>query len=347
MIEWNYAGDADITIGEVRISRTAKVILIILIIILCICMGASIYFRHYIFDFISNPQVVLSSNTITLEVNSELNPEKYIIGDTSAYTYTVDGLNTVNTKKLGKYTITYNSKNLIKSNSVTLIIKVVDTTAPEITLTEDALKLVRGTDTDNFNAKNYLKEVKDNYSKAENIKIDFTNTLNFDNDEVEVLYSATDEAGNIATAKLSIIVVDSEDDLIADYEKQRQAEEEAKRQAEEESRQQEESKQQATEAPTQKQTEAQTEAPTQETTTKENKERKTEAKPYIKGVKDITVSVGTSTSDIVSKLVSGVSGSGYVSCDYSSVNPTVAGTYPVYWSSDDGASATSYVTVKE
>lgn len=339
---WNYTGEADITIGEVRLSNTAKIILIILVLLLGTAAGLAIYFRSYIYDYIADPEIILSDKEVSIEVNNELNPEEYIINKDAGYTYTVEGVDAVNTKKLGEYSITYTSKNSVKSKTVNLKINVVDTTPPEITLTDDMLKLIRGDDTDKFNAKDYIAEVKDNYSKAEKILIEFTKDIDFDQDLVQVIYSATDEQGNQATKDLTIAVFDSEEEL-------------KKELAEESSEEQEESteKQETTEKQTEAQTQAQTQAPTTEyvpPATEAPTEAATEAPssdPWISGVHDVTVAVGTDFGSMQASLISGVSGSGTVYCDYSSVNLTVAGTYPVYWSSDDGASATCYVTVTE
>lgn len=355
MVTWNYNGDADITLGEVKISKTAKIILIILLVILVICGGLSIYFRNYIYDFIANPQVVLSQSEINLEVHNEFIPEDYIANSTSEYTYDIAGKDEINIDKLGTYEVIYNSKNRIKSNSAKLTVNVVDTTPPEIKLTKDMLMLTRGKDTDKFNAKDYLESVSDNYSKPEKILIDFTTNIDFEhNDEIEVTYEAQDEAGNIATAKLNIAVYDSLDELIAEYEKNK--EENGKEDEDIEAAKQEKEKEEAaTQAQTEAQTQAQTEAPTQAQTEAPTEEPATEAPtteapnndPWISGVHDITVTTSTDFGTMQAQLISGVSGSGTVYCDYSSVNLTVPGTYPVYWSSDDGASATCYVTVTE
>ena len=358
MMEWNYAHDADITIGEVHLSNTAKIILILLIIFLLAGGGLAIYFRSYIYDYIADPEIILIDDTVELEVHSSFDEKKYINNlefyeeasttDASGrYSYVVEGLDKVNTDKLGEYTITYKSKNSVKSKEVTLKVKVVDTTAPKITLKKDVVLLTRGKDTDKFNPRDYLDSVSDNYTKTENIKIDFTKNINFDADEFEVIYTATDESENMATAKLSLVIFDSEEEKQEEEKKQNED-------GEDEGDSTDKPTEKPTDKPTETQTQtpttqSQTQAPTTQATTQATTEATTQAAPdpYISGVHDISVPVGTDYGTMVASLISGVTGSGYVSCDYSSVNLTVAGTYPVYWSSDDGASATSYVTVTE
>jgi len=69
--------------------------------------------------------------------------------------------------------------------------------------------------------------------------------------------------------------------------------------------------------------------------------------PYIAGVHNITVRVGTSLADVASQLTSGVHGSGYVSLNYSSINLTTPGVYAATFTSSDGVTETATVTVIE
>jgi hypothetical protein len=279
--------------------------------------------------------------------NLEFYEEASTTDASGRYSYVVEGLDKVNTDKLGEYTITYKSKNSVKSKDIALKVKVVDTTAPKIKLKKDVVLLTRGKDTDKFNPRDYLDSVSDNYTKTEKIKIDFTKNINFDADEFEVIYTATDESENMATAKLSLVIFDSEEEKQEEEKKQNEDEDEKDDGGSTDNTNG--STEKPTERPTDRPTESQTQAPTTQATTQATTEATTQAAPdpYISGVHDISVSVGTDYNTMVASLISGVTGSGYVSCDYSSVNLTVAGTYPVYWSSDDGASATSYVTVTE
>ena len=63
-------------------------------------------------------------------------------------------------------------------------------------------------------------------------------------------------------------------------------------------------------------------------------------------VHDVTASMSGGTAAIESALNSAVdSSSGTVTCDTSSI--TGIGTFPVYWTSTDGATATSYITITD
>ena len=347
MVEWHYKGDADITIGEVKISKTAKIILIILIIAICAITGLAIYFRHYIYDFIANPQIILATNNVELQVYGEFNPEEYIINKGDGYEYTIEQLDDIDSSKLGTYKILYKSHNSVKEAEIEMTVNVVDTLPPEITLKKDFIFLTRGEETEKFEPKDYLVSVKDNYSPEDKIKVTYTENLNFDNDELAVIYSATDEAGNVATARLNIGVYESEEqrkkaEEEEELRKQKEEEELRKKQEEEQQKQQQQqvtektttkvtekqttkatekattkvtekqttkATEKATEKPTEKKTEKVTETPqTEKPTEPQPTEEVTEApKPKIYGVKNHTFKVGTDYTTILLTITNGVS----------------------------------------
>ena len=67
--------------------------------------------------------------------------------------------------------------------------------------------------------------------------------------------------------------------------------------------------------------------------------------PYINGVRNITIAKGSSMSDMIYELTRNISASSSVTVDYTRVNLSVAGSYPVYYYGQDGASASCTVTV--
>ena len=67
--------------------------------------------------------------------------------------------------------------------------------------------------------------------------------------------------------------------------------------------------------------------------------------PFISGVKDLSVSVGTSLNDLVYMLGQGVSASSAITIDYSNVNLSVPGSYAVWYYGNDGATASCTVSV--
>lgn len=68
--------------------------------------------------------------------------------------------------------------------------------------------------------------------------------------------------------------------------------------------------------------------------------------PFINGVKNVSLAVGSSIHDLTFLLQSGVSASASFSIDYAEVNLSVPGSYKVYYIADDGASASCEVSVQ-
>ncbi len=352
--EWNYAHDADLTIGETHVSKTAKIILICLITALVILTGLAIYFRAYIYDYIVNPSVELTSKSINLEVHDKFDPDKYIANANSGYTYTIIN-GDIDTNTLNSYTVTYESKNKIRTNSIDLKVNVVDTTGPVIELVDnvanndDILNLTKGKETENFNATSYLKSVTDNYCNKDDIKIEFTTDIDWSKNPVQIIYSAKDTKGNETTKVMNIVVLEDKEQIIDEY-KQQLAEEEAKRQKEEEKRRKEEEKVAQNNSDNNNSNKSSNNNSSNKSSNSSNKSSGSSSKssdPYISGVHDVSVKVGASPQDIYAKLIKGVSGSGTVSVDASNVNPTVAGKYTATFTSSDGVTKKCTVTVKE
>ena len=207
IVEWYYDGEADITIGETEISKTAKILLIALVIVLVILAGLGIYFRSYVYDYIVNPQPILKENEIFLEVYSPFDPNSYIITkDANRYTYSYTG--EVDPNTLGTYTITYTSTNSVRTNVSDLIVHIVDTTPPVLVLSRTEDELIRGDEgTQNFNPADYIESVSDNFSDTDDITISYSDTFDFSQSSVSVPYMVTDENNNSMTTTLNITVV--------------------------------------------------------------------------------------------------------------------------------------------
>lgn len=352
MIEWNYAHDADITIGEVHISKTAKILLICLIVFLVIVTGVAIYFRAYIYDYIANPTIILTEKEVNIEVHEKFNAENYIANDTSNYTYEIVNSD-FDVDKLGTYIVTYNSSNRVNKNTVDLTVNVVDTTPPEIILTKELDLLVRGKDTKHFNPVKYIKSIKDNYSSKDKIKIDYTTDIDFSKDTAQIIYKATDENNNVSTKTLNLAIYNSAEDLEKDKDNKTQTTENNTSN----------SNNSQTEAPvTEEYTEAPTEAPQTEAPTEVPTEAPTEAQTEapapitersISGVHDVTYSWSDTSwtlQSAYSDLAAGVSCTGdSIYLEGYSGQIAGPGTYAFTWrySSDGSSPATCYLYVTE
>ena len=138
---------------------------------------------------------------------------------------------------------------------------------------------------------------------------------------------------------------------IAELQEEADKAEEAKKQEEEEATKQEETKADTGNNKTETKkdnTQKTTEQPKQEQTTEQPKQEQTTEQPkkaYI-NVHDVSASASGGSAAIEAALNSAVdSSSGTVYCDPSSI--TGIGTFPIYWTSTDGATATSYITITE
>lgn len=233
--EWNYAHDADITFGEVHISKAPKIALFITIISVIAVTVLCIIYRDVLGDIIVNPQLVLTSNEVYVDVFDEFNPNIYI-STANEGKYELTGIeNNVDTNTLGDYVVTYSSKNSINKLSQELIVHVVDRTEPVILLKTNssdlpieldngqytATMLMNSDIARNFNPEDYIDIIIDNYSSSDKLKPEYTNNLKFDQvGLVTVIYSTVDENGNIGNTTLNISVVEAFDAERAEYEKQ-------------------------------------------------------------------------------------------------------------------------------
>ena len=261
LVEWNYEGDADITLGEEHISNTAKIILISLCVVIVCCIGVLIYMRHSIIDFISNPDIQLTSSEINLEVFDDFDPNSYIANSNKLdklQEYNVD--NPVDNQHLGDYVVTYYSKNRATENVTTLTVHVVDTEAPEIILagTGDVtnaktITLLEGSEELlNLNPANYVLTVTDNYDDRDHIELAYipnefgelqinqviADSGDAPNATMTIDYIATDMSGNSGTATLTIVIIKANGISEEDYQEMLERQAELEAQIEEQQQQQ-------------------------------------------------------------------------------------------------------------
>lgn len=223
VVEWHYAHDADISLGEVHISKVAKIILISLCCLLVVGIGLTIYFRNYIIDSIANPRIQLTTSEKTIEVFDDFNALDYVADADvlNKVEYEING--EVDTNAVGTYVIEYISKNKAKTNTATLTVNVVDTTPPTIVLANNgAIQIVRDSDEyNNFNPLDYVLSCSDNYD--ENPLLSFAPTrlvADEQTSEAKIDFSAVDTANNRTSATLTVFILEN-------YESQLQNEQDA------------------------------------------------------------------------------------------------------------------------
>lgn len=330
-------------------------------------------------DIVNNPKAsifgsngekfdTINDNTVYLEVHTKFNPYEYIANVSSgkdlyatntdaiatstdatstdataqqktAFSFTIEGAD-FDVDTLGTYKVKYISKNRMHTNEETLKVIVVDTTAPVVTLKKNVITLVREKDLADFDAKVYLDKVEDNYTSKEKLLISY-GTVNFDKTKEEeadkesvsitreLLYSAEDEEGNVGVNTLSIVIFDTEEDKQEKEEQEKEDNNKDNNNKPQKTTEAPVAEQPTTQAPTTEQPTTQAPAPT----------------PYISGVYNITAtSLDDAWNQLESMFYSASFSGSSLSFDASSVNGTVSGTYPVYWTSSD-CSTTTYVTI--
>ena len=364
IVEWNYSGEADLTIGEVQISKVAKIALISLIAVLVIACGLGIYFRKYIYDYVVNPSVIVKTSEVEIEVypEKEFNPKDYITNEA----YLVDVQSDVDTNQLGTYKVVYTSKNRVRENTSELTVSVVDKTAPKITLVNNgAVQIERTSDEAlNFDPMYYVLEYKDNYDT--NPTIEYSTPNWSEEEQTDVKYVVYDSSGNTTSATLTIFIVDYVDpNAAADEEKlaelQKQLEEQQRQLEEQEKTIQEqkeelEKQQQTTTTPTPTQKPSggnsdptkssdPTDPPSETTPKPTTKPSQSSKEPHLTA-SAVTVHLGADQGEVLSAIQGGVScygDIGTVRCDtkdiqniQNAMNKGQTGDYTVHWTSDGG-----------
>lgn len=213
--------------------------------------------------------VKFDEETGTYSVDAEISnvkffdPNKYILTKLDPSTGEKDFSNLgyeyeIDTSKLdlsttGSYEVIYNSHNRVFSAQQVLIVNLKDKTPPIVKLKlsekepyhvelDDTgaykLRLTRNKDTKSFDPMNYVDTVKDNYTSDKNkLILECTkpspSALSTEH-IINVIYSATDEAGNVGTVNLRLEIADDIDQIKKEQEDQLKQAEEEKRRLEEE-----------------------------------------------------------------------------------------------------------------
>ena len=204
---WQSDRKADITLGEVKISNVAKIILSILVVSLIIGTILVIVNRKYVYDAIANPKVLLNTKEVTLSVNKdEFNYKNYLINEKypKRYKLIYPKNKDVNTHKIGTYKVKYKLKHIAGTSENILVVHVKDTTAPEITLTNSSVSISES-EKGSFNAASYISSVTDNYDKnltVDNVKVDPINWSS----STKITYRVKDSSGNEGIKELIVTV---------------------------------------------------------------------------------------------------------------------------------------------
>lgn len=312
---WQSDRKADITLGEVKISNAAKIILFVLIISLVVGTILIALNRKFVYDAIANPKVLLNTKEVTLSVNKDdFNYKNYLINEKypKRYKLIYPKNKDVNTHKIGTYKVKYKLKHFAGTSENILVVHVKDTTAPEITLTNSSVSITES-EKGSFNAASYISSVTDNYDKnltVDNVKVDSINWSS----STKVIYRIKDSSGNEGTKELIVTVSSNSTPA-------------------------------SSSSSTASSSSSRSSASSSRSSGGSARSSGVGGGAYISGVHNVSVPQGTSFSSLSGQLMSGVHGSGYVSVSFSAVNLSYPGSYPVTFSSSDGVTKTATVTV--
>ena len=206
--KWDYIGEADITLGEIKQSKTSKYILLGLVFLLCILGVLAIVFKDKLQDRFNPENILLTNSEIQLEVNRDIFDYKdyiYSVPDNDRFIITYPDNSSVDTTKLGQYEVIYTLQDSINIKEYKLLVNVVDTTPPDIVLTKIADSALI-TDEER-KAEDYIYEVIDNYDTELDISIP---KIDWKIGEQDLEFSAIDKSGNIGKATVHLLIVEHE-----------------------------------------------------------------------------------------------------------------------------------------
>ena len=165
----------------------------------------SIFLLFFLIDYVFTPRIILTKKVVTinyLEKYKEPGYKAYYLNKNITNKVKVSGV--VNSKKIGRYRLTYTVKTKIFKTTATRIIYVRDLTAPTI-------NLIGGTTAYVCPDKTY-KEL--GYSANDNYDKKITNKVRMKVLKDKVEYEVVDKAGNLRTTTRKIIYKDKEAPVI-------------------------------------------------------------------------------------------------------------------------------------
>ena len=290
-----------------------------LIITLCILgvlfiIGALVFtYKDEINYRMQDLTITLKEKEITLDVFSDFNPQEYIesVPEEENVSITYPDFKA---DVIGDHEIEYKADNGHKIFTAELLVHVVDTTPPNIDLKSNEVDINYNVHT--FNCEYYVDSVSDNYDT----ELEFTcsSDIDWDKSQNKVIYEAEDSSGNKTSETLVVNIVKPDPKPA---------------QNESESTQSKPSQNSGGGGSESNASKPEVETPAET------------SKPFIKGVKNMSVTKGTRLEDLIYLLTANVSTSSNMTVDYTSVNLSVEGEYPVRYYNQEGVVVSCIVTV--
>lgn len=188
---------------EIKKKRTKRISLIIFTVIVGFIVSIIYLMNKDTIDkYIEPVPLELTTDRVTVEYGEDIHFMDYVKYYDRPQQLTIPLNQKLN--KIKDYKFVYSVTNGVKTREKALIVSVVDKTKPTIELTQSEITLDNG---DQFNPKDYIKKVEDNYDQlsADNVVIKNTVDSNKDGD-YEVKYQLKDQHGNVAISILKVHV---------------------------------------------------------------------------------------------------------------------------------------------
>ena len=186
---------------EIKKKRTQRISLTIFIMVFAFIVSVVYLMNKDTIDkYIEPVPLELTTDRVTVEYGEDIHFMDYVKYYDKSQQLTIP-LNE-KLKKVNDYKFVYSVTNGIKTKEKALIVSVVDNIKPTIELIQSEITLNNG---EQFNPKDYIKKVEDNYDQlsADNVVINNSVDSNKDGD-YEVEYQLEDQQGNVAISTLIV-----------------------------------------------------------------------------------------------------------------------------------------------
>ena len=188
---------------EIKKKRTQRISLTIFIMVFAFIVSVVYLMNKDTIDkYIEPVPLELTTDRVTVEYGEDIHFMDYVKYYDKSQQLTIP-LNE-KLKKVKDYKFVYSVTNGIKTKEKALIVSVVDNIKPTIELIQSEITLNNG---EQFNPKDYIKKVEDNYDQlsADNVVINNSVDSNKDGD-YEVEYQLEDQQGNVAISTLIVYI---------------------------------------------------------------------------------------------------------------------------------------------
>ena len=333
--------------------RRSSLAMVLLVLFAILTLGAvGFLIKNIVIASFQDIELQLTKEDTVINVGDPFNAQDYVDHVTEADNIYII-YPSLDTSSAGIYYLDYIATNNYKNVKKTLKAIVVDSQGPVITLNEEEIHLVRDRDEDNFDALSYVQEITDNVDSDLKPAV---NELDWEKDEQILTYTVNDSAGNTGTATLKVFIEDKTVcDKHATYDEETntctcnsgyKGDGTACRLIQS-------SSSSSNSGNTGNSSSSGNSGGTGGGTTgggggdtPNPPSPPSPSSPFI-SASSVTVKVGTSLAEVQAKLVAGISSSSGYWVDYSAVNTSVPGSYPVYIHGNDGAEGSCSVTVVE